>query len=773
MLFLSFLQGIHMRTCVLAFLMGVLWLQLYATLPSYYWIIVLLLFALLNECILVKKYRYFRCLTAGLIGFVWTLWYANSILTWNLPKEWEGKPLLVKGYIATIPNISEHRTSFLFKVKNIQSQPIATFIKLSIQNSNYIFHAGEQWQFVVHLKRIHGMMNPGGFDYEAWSFQDGIRASGYVSLNAQAKLLSHHWYHYFLNQLRESLQDKIKKNLPESATSAWISALALGERQNISADKWEILRNTGTNHLMAIAGLHIGFMSGFIFLLVNVCWRQFSFLTLNKPSHDAAAIAALVMALIYSALAGFSIPTQRACIMLTVSSMMLIMRKISISWNAWCFALFCVLLFNPLSILTMSFWLSFGSVALIIYGVSNRLAPSGLWWKLGRMQWIIALGLIPLSIGLFQQCSFVSFIANSIAIPWIGFLVVPLTLLGCFILLFSTVLGSFVLSKADQMLSYLWTILTYFSHMKILIWYHVIPEYWILIVASLGVIFLLSPVGFPGRYFGLIWFLPLVFYHYSTPALGKVWFTLLDVGQGLSAIIQTKNHVMVFDAGPKLSSNYDMGESVVTPFLHSIGAKKIDMLIVSHGDNDHVGGAGALFSHFPVLTARTSDPVILLPFIARYCLRGEKWKWDGVQFEFLYPTEAKLNLDNNSSCVLRVTDANQKHILLTGDIEKLAENELVQIDPGNLSADILVAPHHGSKTSAVASFVNDVNPKYVLFPVGYRNRYHFPHAMVIEKYQRLQAVLFSTEESGAIQFGLSKNDLPMQYRITHRHYWNE
>ena len=456
--------------------------------------------------------------------------------------------------------------------------------------------------------------------------------------------------------------------------------------------------------------------------------------------------------------------------MLSVTLIMLMLRKTSIAWSAWCLSMLCVLLLNPLSVLTMSFWLSFGSVALIIYGISSRLMPKGMWWKLGRMQWVIAIGLIPLSIGLFQQCSFVSFIANSIAIPWVGFVVVPLTLLGCFVLLFSAAAGGFILSIADHMLALLWKILTYLSHMQWFIWYQVIPEQWILIVATLGIVMLLLPSGFPGRYFGFIWLMPLIFYHHPVPDLGQVWFTLLDVGQGLSAVIQTKNHVAVYDAGPKLSSNYDMGESVVTPFLHSIGAKKIDMLIISHGDNDHVGGAAALFSHFPVLQTRTSDPEKLLPFPAQYCLRGESWEWDHVKFSFLYPSQDKLDLDNNSSCVLRVTDANQKHILLTGDIEKKAEKYLIQIDPGHLDANILVAPHHGSKTSGVTEFINKVNPTYVLFPVGYRNRYHFPHAMVVQKYQDRHAKLFSTEERGAIQFVTSKN--PILYRDDHKHYWN-
>jgi competence protein ComEC len=758
-----------MRTWTLAFLIGILLLQQFTFLPSQHWVIIGIASGFLLEYFFGKKFLTIRLLSAVLFGFVWSLWYAHAILAWSLPKNLEGQTIQISGYIAAIPNQSAHRTAFLFKLKKIQAHPVNAFIKLSWQNAPIKLHAGEQWQFKVRLKRIHGLMNPGGFDYEAWAFQEGIRASGYIVASGENQLLSHHWYHYSLHQLRQKLLEKIEMNLPLSNTSAWISALALGERQNISAEKWEVLRKTGTNHLMAIAGLHIGFMAGFIFFLVEWSWCRIPPFTLRFPAQYAGALGALGIALIYSAMAGFSIPTQRACIMLSIVLVMLLMRRVSIAWHSWCMAMLCVLVLNPLSVLTESFWLSFGSVALIIYGVSSRLRPKGLWWKLGRIQWVIALGLIPLSIWLFQESSIISFIANSIAIPWVGFIIVPLTLAGCVLLLFSIKLGTFVLILADKMLALLWLVLSYLAHISWAAWHQVIPQPGILLVACIGVVILLLPAGFPGRFFGIVWFLPLIFYHYPTPKAGEVWFTLLDVGQGLSAVLQTKNHVVVFDAGPKLSEDYDMGESVVTPFLRSLGVKKIDLLIISHGDNDHVGGAGALFKHFKVLATQTSDPSKLLPITSQFCLQGQTWEWDKVNFSFLYPSADTLNLNNDSSCVLRVTDEKQKHFLLTGDIEKFAENYLLQTEFDNLTADVLVAPHHGSKTSAVNAFVDKVNPHYVFFPVGYRNRYHFPSTNVLEKYAKLNTQSFSTVEGGAIQVVKT----PVLYRLTQGHYWNK
>ncbi|HSW93999.1 MAG TPA: DNA internalization-related competence protein ComEC/Rec2 [Gammaproteobacteria bacterium] len=764
-----------MCSFALAFLCGVLLLQQFTVLPGLRWLPVIIVFVFLIEFFCVKKFKWLRYLSAILLGFSWTLFYVTVFCSWHLPHELEGKSLHVNGTIASIPNDSDNTLSFLFALKKIESEKVHATIKLSLRDENLKnVRVGDQWQFVVRLKRVHGLMNPGGFDYEAFALQEGIRANGYVIKSSENQLLESHWYHDFPDRIRQKLKDKVEANLPSSNTSPWIVALALGERQHISSEDWEILRNTGTNHLMAIAGLHIGCMASLAFFLVSFCWRRVPRLMLRYPAQLAGGLGALVMAFLYASLAGFSIPAERTCIMLSVVLIALILKRNMMSWQAWSIALFLMLLINPLVVLTDSFWLSFYSVALIIYGVSGRLNQQGWWWKITRVQWVITVGLIPVGVWLFQQISWTAFLANSIAIPWVAFLIVPLTLLGCFFLLFSAKAGGLILLSADKLLALLWQVLTYFSHLSFANDYMMIPNNGILLSACVGVIILLLPSGFPGKGFGVFWVLPFIFYHHATPRSGDVSFSLLDVGQGLSAVIQTHHHVLVFDAGPRFGANYDMGESVVAPYLRSLGVKKIDLLVVSHPDNDHIGGVHALFHYFTILHVKTSTPDKLVPFHADYCLRNDTWKWDGVTFKFLYPTSENLDLDNNSSCVLSVTNAYQKTILLTGDIEKFAENYLIQQNAKELSADILVAPHHGSKTSAIDKFVESVHPRYVLFPVGYRNRYHFPNASVVEKYQAINASLFETDRSGAIQFQLAEDiTLPRQYRLVARRYWND
>ncbi len=759
------------------FLCGILVLQLFTRLPSPCLSIVIFTLVITQQIFFKKITHYTQFFIPVLLGFAWSLWYAHAQLAWVLPSEEEGKPLQVTGMITTIPDIEPNHTSFRFLLNKIQFEnrieSVRSIIQLSWQSAPKKLHVGDEWQFTIYLKKIKSLMNPGGFDFETWSFQEGVRATGYVIAN-EGVLLASEWYHHPIDRIREYFKDHINENLTKSPTSPWITALAIGERYGIPPDDWKVLRNTGTNHLMAIAGLHIGFVAAFAFSIVIWIWRRQPKLVLKMPAQHAGATAALIMGFIYSAMAGFSIPTQRACLMLSLFLITVLSRRKIVSWQTWSLALLCVLLFNPLSVLTVSFWLSFSSIALIIYGVKGRLAPSGLWWKYGRIQWVITLGLIPLSIGLFQECSWVSFVANSIAIPCVGFLVVPLTLLGCFSLLFSAKISSIFLWLSDKVLSLLWIVLNYLAHVSWGSWYQFIPNIGYIIAACIGMIILLLPSGFPGKGFGIIWLLPFMLYKPPVPPVGDVWLTLLDVGQGLSAVLQTHSHILIFDAGSRLSDKNDMGENVVIPFLHSLAVTHIDRLVISHGDNDHIGGSSAILKQFPTYLVKSSVPEKFLNVPASYCIRGETWQWDQVIFEFLYPTYDKLGLNNDSSCVLRITSG-LHHILLTGDIEKIAEEYLIQFSAADLAADILVAPHHGSKTSALDEFIHDVHPRIVLFPVGYRNRYHFPNPAVVQKYHDIGAVTFDTVQSGAIQLKLSKMAdkvmSPLLYRANHLHYW--
>lgn len=765
----------------LAFLSGDLFLQQFSSLPSMRMVLLCLITSLIAGKFLcrlarqpVKKYLYLGLFF--LLGFAYADWYARSFLKINLPESMEAKPVLATGYVASLPGLEKGISHFFLKTAYLKQGervfPFHALIRLSWRNEVIKIIPGDRWQFYVRLKRIHGTQNPGAFDFEAWALQQGVRASGYVLSSAYNRRLSHSPYRYGVDQMRYRLQERMAAYLPVSPTAPWLNALVMGEKKGIAQKDWEVLRSTGTNHLMAIGGLHIGLIAGWSRIVAAWLWRRIPALLLMYPAQQVGAVAALVTAVLYSLLAGFSLPTQRACLMLLVFiSMYLLKRKIP-AWTSWSCAMMVVLIWNPLSILTESFWLSFATIALIIYGMSARLRVQHFWWKWGRVQWVIGLGLLPLTAVLFQQCSLVSFVANSIAIPWLGFFILPFCFLSGIFLWFLPALGGWLLYVADQSLSLLWIILSALAHCSFSSWHPASLSLWAAVAAIGGFLFMLSPLGFPGKWRGLLWLMPFVFVKPSVPVSGDFWVTLLDVGQGLAVVVRTEKHVMVYDAGAKWNENFDMGESVVVPYLYQVGTKHLDTLMISHGDNDHIGGAQALLHAFPTQDIQSSVPERLAPH-AVTCLAGSQWEWDKVKFSILYPGPEDLGLDNDSSCVLRIENAAHA-VLLTGDIEKYAEKKLLSTSKEKLAADILIAPHHGSKTSNLMDFVRAVHPQFVLYSTGYLNRYHHPHPQVLSVYQTTHSVQLNTVQTGAMLFYIPHQaaiHAPLLYRVEHRRYW--
>lgn len=754
-----------------AFLAGDLLLQIQPQLPTTVSLMILLSLAILF--ILINKYvRYSYLLGVLTLGFVWSAWFAWSLMSWQLPKKLEGKSITIEGYVASIPHELPHLTQFLFSIEamNHASLPKKPLVQLSWYQHSPSLHAGEKWYLCVRLKRIHGLQNPGTFDYEAWALQKGIRAKGSVVGSFKNHMLKAKGK-FWLQQIRQNLLKHLQKYLPHSETSPWLIALMLGEHINISAKNWEILRNTGTNHLMAIAGLHIGILAGLTHVMSAFIIKRFPWLLLRIPACVVGNILTLPMALSYSALAGFSLPTKRASIMLAIYICATLSRRKINPWHVWSCALLCVLIENPLSILTQSFWLSFGTLAIIIYTHAGRIKPTGWWWTWGRMQWMIGLGLIPLTLTLFQQCAFISFVANIIAIPWLSFLILPVCFLSLIFIFVAPQFTEKLLYLADFNLNLLWKILSWLAHLNFAIFHLALPNIWLQITTIIAFVLILTP-GFKGKCLSLFWLLPLFLFKSPRPYTGQFWMNILDVGQGLAVVIQTKDHTVIYDTGPRFA-NFDSGEQVLLPFLYQQGIKEIDYLIISHADNDHIGGAFSLIKAIPVkkiLTSQTERPHFrqVLP-----CDAGQSFAFDHVKFTMLYPTHAMLGLGNNSSCVLRIEN-DQTSALLTGDIEQSAEAFLVQKDTAQLSADILIAPHHGSKTSANKMFIQAVHPRYVIYSVGYQNRYHFPHEQVILRYQHIDARQIRTDEMGMVRFKTLAHGLQTDsYRLLHPRYWLE
>ncbi len=714
-------------------------------------------------------------LTFFIAGVFWASLRAGIVLAEHLPVALEGRDLAVEGYVADIPKPGERGLRFEFEVAQASLDGQAVRLPRRIQLSSFDATlnpaVGERWALSVRLKRPHGFQNPGGFDYEAHLFQHRIRALGYVRAREPPRRVDAAAAAYPLGRFRHRLSQRIQELLPESPAAGLITAFANGDESAIADSQWRVLGRTGTTHLVAISGMNIGLVAGLVFLLARRAWSVPAITLLRLPAPKAAALAALAAGAFYAALAGFAIPTQRALVMLgAVLGGILLGRRIAPS-QLLATALVLVLVLDPLSVMSAGFWLSFAAVALILYVTDGRRARD---WRerlhaWGRVQWAVGVGMLPLTLMLFQQASLSGPLANLLAIPVIELIVIPATLIGVLVSALPDAAAALPFRLAALALEGLWPALEYLSGLDHSLWVQHTPRPWTLAAAAVGIAWLLAPRGFPARWVGTLWLLPLFLIRPPAPAPGEVWFTLLDVGQGLSAVVRTAHHALVYDAGPRFSARFDAGRAAVAPFLRHAGIGRIDTLVISHEHNDHIGGAASLIETFPVGRIVSSVPQRLTE--AEPCRAGESWEWDGVRLALLHPADEPGLRDNNLSCVLAVTGPYGR-ILLPGDIAAAAERVLVARAREALRAEVLVVPHHGSKSSSSAPFIDAVRPEYALIPAGYRNAYRHPNAQVVERYRSAGARLYGSAAAGAIALRLTAAGREVAaYRVEQARYW--
>ncbi len=745
---------------VLSFFFGVLFLQQWANLPSEF---ILLMAGLLA---VFSWYFSYRRITYFMIGFLWAsliaLYYSNQIL---LP-ELQGKELLVQGEVIGLTNSNKRRVRFDFKVTKANVS-LPDKIRLSWYYPKKVIKPGQHWQFWLKLKQPHGTLNPAAFDYEKWLYAKHIGATGYIRKPETAKLLAEKMGYQSMAVLRYELLKLLDSVTIDKDNLSLIKALTIGDKSHISSDQWRVMSKTGTNHLMAISGLHIGLIAAMVYSLVFALWLRFPENLYSAP--QIAASISWLAALFYAALAGFSIPTQRALIMLSLVVLTILLKRQTKAVNILSIALLLVLCVEPLSVLSIGFYLSFLAVFYILYAFSARLGLENAWRGAFKLHFLMAVALLPVLVLFFQAGSMVAPFANIVAVPVVSFILLPLSLLGLVLLTFAPNIAQYVFLLIDQVFSYLWWFLSYLTELYFASFILPQPNILTVLIAMLGLLIVLAPRGIPARGLGFILILPLFFTKIERPLQGEAWLTLLDVGQGLSAVIETQNHRLVFDVGARFSNEMDMGKNIVVPFLRSRRVKYLDMLIVSHADNDHIGGAKALLNEIKSEKILSSVPGKLLEYQAKDCIAGQKWVWDEVEFTILSPSEKVFASENNNSCVLRVK-TQWGAILLTGDIEKEAEMSLLK---NQLDAKVLIAPHHGSKTSSTLGFLKQVAPEIILIPAGAPNRFGFPHKDVLARYDEIGAKHLITGKEGAISIQLKKSGMELQsYRKMAGKYWN-
>lgn len=623
-----------------------------------------------------------------------------------------------------------------------------------------VLQAGDEISVEVKLKKPWGMANPGGFDLEKQMFIERIAATGQVI--ALKSIIPTH--KTTLSKLRQSISENISAKLGGKPLVGVIQAMTVGIRSGISVEEWRVFQATGTSHVVAISGLHVGLVAIVFTNIIGFCVRRNYRLTSILPAQGYAAIAGMSGAILYSAAAGFSIPTQRACIMVMVVMIAKLKRRPIVSWQTLAYAWLAIAVMDPFAPLQMGFWLSFGCVTALILGRSHyQNVDCVRRWLLP--QCVVFFGLMPLGALFFHQIPIFSPLANLIFIPIVSFIIVPFSLLG--------VLGiPFCLVIAHTALALSWPVLKWLAMHESSIWY--LPEVSLVALglSFLGTLLLLMPRGFPARHLGWVALLSMFFVEGRCLPEGSFYFTLLDVGQGLAAVIQTKQHTLLYDAGPVYSENQDAGGRVIRPFLNVSRIDHLDKIIISHSDLDHRGGLNSLhtFSHTDIVTSEPER----LPLLASRCVVGEQWEWDGVHFEFLNPI-LNHKKRNNISCVLKVSTKG-KSLLLTGDIEALAERVILEHAEDRLKSDVLLVPHHGSLTSSSEAFIQAVAPTYALFAVGKDNRYQFPRLEILRRYDALGVKSLLAWQTGAILFQFGPGDEltpPIQWRDTFHHYWNQ
>jgi competence protein ComEC len=699
-----------------------------------------------------------RAVGTLLLGFGLCTLQADRALDAQLPPAMEGHVVELTGRVVDLPVREPKRTRFRFVVDGDSDSALrgktlqlAWYDDRKQARGGVVLpapvHAGERWRLEAKLRAPRGLRNPGGFDAERNALAQGIAATGYVADAENAKRLGDA---RGLDAWREAMSARIGRAAPPDS-ARFLRAFALGDTGDLADADWEILRAGGLTHLIAISGFHVGLVAGFGALLARGLWWLFPLLGRRCPRQVACGIAALAFAAGYAMVAGLSLPTLRTLLMIAVVVLARVLRRATRAGDALALAAIAMLLADALSPLAPGFWLSFVGVAWLLWclpGLETQPFRGFL-----AAQGVATIGLLPLTALFFGQASLAGPFANLLAVPWWSLVVVPLTLSGAGLEAIHPGAGAWAWWLAGHAFTWSWRLFAWMASSPIALW--CLPEapWYALPLALASAFWLLLPRGVAGKPLALLLWLPLLLPALHAPAPGDAELTVIDVGQGLSVLVRTHDHALLYDMGPAVPDGFDAGERVVVPTLHALGVHAIDVAMVSHGDSDHAGGFAAVRRAFPpgVSLSPAGGPVPE----TKPCLAGAHWRWDGVDFRVLHPAEGFPYLDNEASCVLRVAGAHGV-ALLTGDIGEVIERKLLREQPSMLRADVVLVAHHGSGGSSDPDFVAATGARFALVSSGFGNRFHHPQPEVVERWSAAGAAMADTQDFGALRMRLRK-----------------
>lgn len=688
-----------------------------------------------------------------LVGISWTAWRSELRLVERLSAETEGQAVTIIGTVRDLPKASDLGTRMRVDVEQVLTS--SAVVPSSLLLSDYYrrtWPAGSRWKITVRLKRPLSIFNPAGFDSEKWYWSEGIGAVGSIK-KGQERLSDARDFLSYVDRFRQRLLQRIErvgKHRPRAV--ALISALTVGAQSKISETDWQLFRATGLIHLVSISGVHVTLLASLVAWVVAFILRCY-------PTHRISprvliACSGLIAAVCYALIAGWSVPTQRTLYMLTVAVVMLVSKRKLPPFQVWLTALTIVLVIDPFAVLTPGLWLSFGLVVVLIFATSCRRQRPTRCLVVWQGQWAVTIVSIVLLTLFFGALPLFSPVFNLVAIPLISVVITPLALFSLlcpwdFALALCLWIADYSLTLLDLVTPY--AQVSYFPSIPWTIW----------AVAGCGALWLIAPRGLNGRICGLLLLLPLLLYQSTSPRHGMAEVLMIDVGQGLSLLVRTTHHVLLFDTG------YGAAQRVLLPQLHSKGIRTLDKVIVSHHDSDHDGALSTLLPVMPVrvLMAGQPETVLNLRSNVQGCQQGQTWVWDGVRFDILAPEKNTVfQTDNAASCVLRIATKRQA-MIITGDLPASGEVALVKRYGYKLRSDIVVVGHHGSKTSTSSLWLATVRPTDALISVGYRNRYRHPNHNVLNRLVDNEVNIWRTDYDGALSFTLG-NPIDIQ---PHRH----